>query len=458
MTLQNRAAHIAKWFASPRFANVKRSWTPETVVSLQGSYEPIEKKSNIMSKKFWNILENAKKTNTCEYTFGALDVVQMTQMCKYLNTVYVSGWQTSSTESSNMLHGPDLADYPYNSVPNKVEQLFRGQVLHDRKQFEKNCRNPDNISNIDYYSPIIADADTGHGGPSSVMKMVEMFVDAGAAGIHIEDQKVGAKKCGHMNGKILCSMQEQINRLKAARLQCDILGTETLIIGRTDAQAANLIETNIDPIDKPFLLGKTPYSTEMHRNDKNEPKWNGYKNSTKWKPSRTVEGFYHVDCGLDYAIARAKAMEPYVDVLWCELDSPSIEDAKTFADSIDKDKVFLAINTSPSFNWGASGLTVGDLKEYHHTLGQLGYSWSFITLAGYHLNGLAAAQFAKSYKENSMFAYVNNIQDKQKDLGLDIMKHQTFSGAELVDAELTAIMGDNYSTSIQGANSTENQF
>ena len=458
MALQHRANKIAKWFASPRFNKITRSWTPETVVSLQGSEPPLEKMANKMAKKYWNILEKAKETRTCEYTFGALDVVQMTQMSKYLSTIYVSGWQTSSTESSNLLHGPDLADYPYDSVPNKVNQLFRGQVLHDRKQFERNCRNPDNTTNIDYYSPIIADADTGHGGASAVMKMVEMFVDSGAARIHIEDQKVGAKKCGHMNGKILCSMQEQINRLKAARLQCDIMGTETLIIGRTDAQAATLIESDIDPVDKPFLLGKTPSSPEMHINYKNDSRWGGYKNLTDWAPSRTVEGFYHVDCGLDYAIARAQAMVPYVDVLWCELDSPSIEDAKKFADSIDKDKVFLALNTSPSFNWGASGLSVGDLKEYHKTLGELGYSWSFITLAGYHLNGLAAAEFSKNYKENSMFAYVNDIQDRQRDLGLDIMKHQTFSGAELVDAELTAILGDDYTTGIQGANSTENQF
>ena len=174
--------------------------------------------------------------------------------------------------------------------------------------------------------------------------------------------------------------------------------------------------------------------------------------------NRTPEGYYHVDCGLDLAIARANAMAPYADVLWCELDTPSLEDARIFAEGVDKKNAFLAINTSPSFNWASSGLTVGDMKEYHQQLGKLGYQWSFITLAGFHLNGLAAAQFSRDYKDNSMFAYVNNIQDKEKDMNLDILTHQQFSGSELIDTCLTTALGDSYSTQIQGEDSTEHQF
>ena len=362
-------------------------------------------------------------------------------MSEYLSTVYVSGWQTSSTASSNNLPGPDLADYPYDSVPKKVDQLFRSQIFHDRKQFERNIRMPDSKKNIDYFRPIIADADAGHGGPSTVMKLTQMFVEAGAAGIHIEDQKNGAKKCGHQGGKVLCSIQEQISRLKAARLQCDIMGTDTIIIGRTDAKSAKFIDSDIDPVDMPFII-KNSY----------DPKLDSLLSN------RTPEGYYHVDCGLDLAIARANAMAPYADVLWCELDTPSLEDARIFAEGVDKKNAFLAINTSPSFNWASSGLTIGDMKEYHQQLGKLGYQWSFITLAGFHLNGLAAAQFSRDYKDNSMFAYVNNIQDKEKDMNLDILTHQQFSGSELIDTCLTTALGDSYSTQIQGEDSTEHQF
>tara|TARA_Y100000768_G_scaffold203711_1_gene153310 strand:+ start:6288 stop:7619 length:1332 start_codon:yes stop_codon:yes gene_type:complete len=441
MSFKHRVRSISKWLNRPRFKNVNRTWNAEQIVTLQGSQKPVEQLSNRTSKKFWNILENSKKNKKCEYTYGALDPLQVTQMSEYLSTVYVSGWQTSSTASSNNLPGPDLADYPYDSVPKKVDQLFRSQIFHDRKQFERNIRIPEYTKNIDYFRPIIADADAGHGGPSTVMKLTQMFVEAGAAGIHIEDQKNGAKKCGHQGGKVLCSMQEQISRLKAARLQCDIMGTDTVIIGRTDAKSAKFIDSDIDPVDIPFIIENSSDSK-----------------LDSWLPNRTPEGYYHVDCGLDLAIARANAMAPYADVLWCELDTPSLEDARIFAEGVDKKNAFLAINTSPSFNWASSGLTVGDMKEYHQQLGKLGYQWSFITLAGFHLNGLAAAQFSRDYKDNSMFAYVNNIQDKEKDMKLDILTHQQFSGSELIDTCLTTALGDSYSTQIQGEDSTEHQF
>ena len=441
MSFKHRVRSVSKWLNRPRFKNVNRTWNAEQIVTLQGSQKPVEQLSNRTSKKFWNILQNSKKNKKCEYTYGALDPLQVTQMSEYLSTVYVSGWQTSSTASSNNLPGPDLADYPYDSVPKKVDQLFRAQIFHDRKQFERNIRIPEYTKNIDYFRPIIADADAGHGGPSTVMKLTQMFVEAGAAGIHIEDQKNGAKKCGHQGGKVLCSMQEQISRLKAARLQCDIMGTDTVIIGRTDAKSAKFIDSDIDPVDIPFIIENSSDSK-----------------LDSWLPNRTPEGYYHVDCGLDLAIARANAMAPYADVLWCELDTPSLEDARIFAEGVDKKNAFLAINTSPSFNWASSGLTVGDMKEYHQQLGKLGYQWSFITLAGFHLNGLAAAQFSRDYKDNSMFAYVNNIQDKEKDMNLDILTHQQFSGSELIDTCLTTALGDSYSTQIQGEDSTEHQF
>merc|ERR1711988_1768832 len=203
---------------------------------------------------------------TCSHTFGALDPVQVTQMAKYLTSVYVSGWQSSSTASTSNEPGPDVADYPYDTVPNKVEQLFKAQLFHDRKQFEERrgmtAEQRAKTPAVDFLNPIIADADTGHGGITATMKLCKMFIENGAAGIHIEDQKPGTKKCGHMGGKVLVSTAEHTQRLIALRLQADVLNTGLVIIARTDAEAATMIDSNIDPIDHPHIKGATVAGVE----------------------------------------------------------------------------------------------------------------------------------------------------------------------------------------------------
>ncbi len=424
MTISQQVNSLTKqWETDPRWQGIKRPYTAQDVVRLRGSL-PIEYTlARRGAERLWKLLHDEPYVPA----LGALTGNQAVQQVKAgLKAIYLSGWQVAADANQAGQMYPDQSLYPSNSVPQVVRKI--NQALQRADQIY----HAEGNDKIDWFAPIIADGEAGFGGPLNVFEMMKGMIEAGAAGVHFEDQLASEKKCGHMGGKVLIPTQSAIRNLVAARLAADVMGVPTILVARTDANGANLLTSDIDPADRPFLTGE-----------------------------RTSEGFYRIRSGLDSAIARGLSYAPYSDLVWCETSEPSLEEAKRFAESIHKQfpGKLLAYNCSPSFNWRQK-LDEKTIAAFQRTLGEWGYAFQFITLAGFHALNYSMFKLALGYKERGMTAYSALQQDEFafESAGYTATKHQREVGTGYFDEVAQAISGGQSSTTALTGSTEEDQF
>ncbi|KIO52991.1 isocitrate lyase [Flavobacterium hibernum] len=397
---------INDWITNPRWKGVERPYTATEVVTLQGSYQIEHSIAKIGAQKLW------RKLKSQDYVagLGALTGNQAIQEVDAgLEAIYLSGWQVAADANLAGEMYPDQSLYPVNSVPMVVKKINNALLRADQIQTVNGVEDKK-----DYLVPIVADAEAGFGGNLNAFELMKSMIEAGASGVHFEDQLSSAKKCGHLGGKVLVPTQEAINKLIAARLASDVMGVSTLIVARTDADAANLLTSDADPRDAKFITGE-----------------------------KTNEGFFYVNSGIDQGIARGLSYAPYADLIWMETSNPDLVYAKKFADAMKKefpDKM-LAYNCSPSFNWAAK-LSVAEMETFREDLAAMGYKFQFITLAGFHALNTSMFELSKAYKERGMAGY-SELQEREFALqqsGFRAVKHQAFVGTSYFDAVQNTVM------------------
>ncbi|MDC0056717.1 isocitrate lyase [Alphaproteobacteria bacterium] len=411
-----------------RWNSLERLYSPQEVQKLRGTVNIEYSLARQGAEKLWKYLSE----DDFVQTFGVLTGNQAVQHAKAgLKALYISGWQVAADANTSGNTYPDQSLYPVDSVPTLVKRINSALLRTDQVETMERFENK-GLTSEDRMLPIIADAESGFGGPLNVFELMKAMIEAGAAGVHFEDQLSSEKKCGHMGGKVLVPTQTQIRTLNSARLAADVMNVPTIILARTDANAAALITSDIDEYDKPFITGE-----------------------------RTIEGFYKTRSGLDQAIARGLAYAPYADLIWCETAKPDLDEAKRFADAIHKKypDQLLSYNCSPSFNW-KKNLDKDTMKKFQSELGKMGYKFQFITLAGFHLNNYATFKLAQAYKQEGMAAY-SELQEAEfaaeKD-GYTSTKHQREAGTSYFDAVSQALTQGKSSTIAMSGSTEEDQF
>jgi isocitrate lyase len=424
-TREQQAQALAKeWSENSRWKSIKRNYTAEDVVRLRGSVMVEHTLAKRGSEKLWNLMHTEPFVNA----LGALTGNQAMQQVKAgLKAIYLSGWQVAGDANLAGEMYPDQSLYPANSVPMVVKRINNTLTRADQIQWSEGK------DDIDFFAPIVADAEAGFGGVLNAFELMKAMIEAGASGVHFEDQLASVKKCGHMGGKVLVPTREAVEKLNAARLAADVMGTPTILVARTDAEAADLLTSDVDDNDKPFCTGE-----------------------------RTVEGFYKTKPGIDQAISRGLAYAPYADLVWCETGKPDLAFAKKFAEAIHAKfpGKLLSYNCSPSFNW-KKNLDDATIAKFQKELGAMGYKFQFITLAGFHALNYSMFNLAHGYARNQMSAFVE-LQEAEfaaADRGFTAVKHQREVGTGYFDAVTQTIQqGKSSTTALHGSTEDEQFF
>ena len=423
MTKQQAIAEIQAEWQSPRWSGIERTYTAEEVYKIRGSVHVEQSLARNGAELLWKKLHDPGHINA----LGALTGNQAVQMAAGgLKAIYLSGWQVAADANTGGQMYPDQSLYPVNSVPQVVKAINNALLRADQ------VAHSEGDDSTNWMLPIVADAEAGFGGSLNAFELMKAMIEAGAAGVHFEDQLSSAKKCGHMGGKVLVPTREAVQKLIAARLAADVMGVPTILVARTDANGAQLITSDCDPLDQPFITEE-----------------------------KTVEGFHRLKGGLDIAIARGLAYAPYCDLIWCETSEPNFAEAERFAAEIHAKfpGKLLAYNCSPSFNWRAK-LSEEDIAAFQNRLGDLGYKFQFVTLAGFHALNLSMFELARAYSTEGMAAY-SQLQQREfaiTNQGYGAVKHQRFVGTGYFDLVSTTISGGETSTNAMAGSTEEEQF